>query len=69
MVLGSSPVTVTSKIAIQKAAAAIGDLIDNKIADKVTSVSKESNNNNNNNNEDVELTTYKKGYISPEERR
>ena len=62
-------IKTASKIAIQKAAAAIGDLIGNKIADKVTSVSKESNNNNNNNNEDVELTTYKKGYISPEERR
>ena len=40
-----------------------------KIADKIRSVSKKSNNNNNNNNEDVELTTHKKRYISPEERQ
>ena len=39
-----------SKRAIQKTAEAFGDLIGNKIADKVTSVSKKSNNNNNNNN-------------------
>ena len=58
-----------SKRAIQKTAEATGDLIGNKIADKITSVSKKSNNNNNNNNEDVELTTHKKGYISPEERQ
>ena len=45
-----------------------GDLIDNKIADKITRVSKKpSNNDNNNNDEDVELTTNKKRYISPEE--
>ena len=42
-------------------------MIGNKIADKITSVSKKSNNNNN--NEDVELTTHKKRYISPEERQ
>ena len=51
-----------------------------KIADKITSVSKKSSNNNNdnnnnnndNNNDDsdgIELTTHKKGYISPEERQ
>ena len=51
-----------------------------KIADKITSVSMElhskkfnnnnnNSNNDNNNNEDVELTTYKKRYISPEERQ
>ena len=55
---------------IQKTAEATGDLIDNKIADKITSVSKKpSNNNNNNNNEDVEITAHKKRYISPEERQ
>ena len=54
---------------IQKTAEATGDLIGNKIADKITRVSKKSNNNNNNNNnQDVELTTHKKRYISPEER-
>ena len=46
----------------------MGDLIGNKIADKITSVSKKYNNNNNS-NEDVELTTHKKRYISPEERQ
>ena len=60
-----------SKRAIQKPAKATGDLIGNKIADKITSVSKNSNNNNNDNNNDddddddddddgVELTTHKK---------
>ena len=58
-----------SKRAIQETAKATGDLIGNKIADKVTSVSKKkSNNNNNNNNEDVEIAANKKRYISPEER-
>ena len=46
------------------------DLIGNKIADKIASVSKKPfNNNNNNNNEDVEITDNKKKYISPEERQ
>ena len=56
-----------SKRAIQKAAEATGDLIGNKIADKIASVSKKKCNNNN--NDDVELTTNKKRYISPEERQ
>ena len=55
-----------SKRAIQKSAEATGDLICNKIADKIRSVSKKSNNNN---NEDVEITAQKKRYISPEERQ
>ena len=59
-------IKTASKRAIQKTAEATGDLIGNKIADKITSVSKKSNNNNN--NKDVELTTHKKRYISPEER-
>ena len=42
-----------SKRTIQKTAEATRDLIGNKIADKITSVSKKSNNNN---NEDVEIT-------------
>ena len=47
-----------------------GDLTGNKIADKITSVSKKkSNNNNNDNNDNVELTIHKKRYISPEERQ
>ena len=60
------------KTAIQKTAEATGDLIGNKIADKITSVSTKLHSkepSNNNNNEDVELTTYKKIYISPEERQ
>ena len=61
----------TSKRAIQKTAEVTGDLIGNKISDKITSVSKKpnNNNNNNNNNEDVEITFQKKRYISPEERQ
>ena len=64
-------IKTASKRAIQKTAEATGNLIGNKIADKITSISKKpsNNNNNNNNNEDVELTTHKKRYISPEERR
>ena len=49
-------------------------MIGNKIADKITSVSKNpsnnnNNNNSNNNNEDLEITAHKKRYISPEERK
>ena len=63
-------IKTASKKVSQKTAEATGDLIDNKIADKITSASKKkSNNNNNNNNENVELTTHKKKYISPEERQ
>ena len=63
-------IKTASKRAIQKTAKATGYLIDNKIADKITSVSKKSNNNNNNNNnKGVELTTHKKRYISLEERQ
>ena len=63
-------IKAASKRAIQKTAEATGDLIGNKLADKITSISKKSsNNNNNNNNDDVELTTHKKRYISPEERQ
>ena len=52
-------IKTTSKRVIQKTAKATGDLIGNKIADKITSVSKKCNNNNKN-NEDVELTAHKK---------
>ena len=47
-----------SKRVIQKTAEATSDLIGNKIADKITSISKKLSNNNN--NDDVELTTHKK---------
>ena len=83
-------IKTASKRAIQKTAEATGDLISNKIADKITGVSMElnskkkfnyindndnnniNNNINNNNNDDddnVELTTHKKRYISPQERQ
>ena len=66
-------IKTASKRAIQKTAGVTGDLIGNKTADKITSVSKKSNNNNDNNdnnyNEDEEITTNKKRYISPEERQ
>ena len=58
----------TSKRAIQKTAEATGGLIGNKIADKITSVSKKKSNNNND-DDDVKLATHKKRYISPEERQ
>ena len=64
-------IKTASKRAIQKAAEATGDLIGNKIADEITSVSKKKSiiiNNNNNNNNDVELITHKKKYMSPKER-
>ena len=59
-----------SKRAIQKTVEATGDLIGNKIADKITSVSrKPSNNNDDDDDDNVELTTHKKRHISPEERQ
>ena len=60
-------IKTASKRAIQKITEATGDLTGNKIADKITSVSKKSSNNNN--DDDIELTTRKKRYISPEERQ
>ena len=48
-------------------------MIGNKIADKITSVSKkstkESHNNNDETEEDTEIITHKKRYISPQERQ
>ena len=61
-------IKTASKRAVQKIAEATGGIIGNKSADKITSISKKPSNNNNN-NQDVELTTHKKRYISPEERR
>ena len=57
-------IKTASKRSIQKTAETMGDLVGNKIADKI-SVSKK----NSNNNDDVELTTHKKRYISSEERQ
>ena len=50
---------------------ATGDLIGNKIADKITSVSKKSTKElpNDETEVDVERATPKKRYISPEERQ
>ena len=65
-------IKTTSKRAIQKTAEATDDLIGNKIADKITNA---SNKNpvkelpNNDETEDIEITTHKKRYISPEERQ
>ena len=61
-------IKTASKRAIQKTTEATGDLIGNKIADKIKSVSKKPSNNNNN-DDGVELTTHKKRYISPEKRQ
>ena len=58
-----------SKRAIQKTAEATSDLVGNEIADKITSVSKKSTKKLPTIDEDVELTTPKKRYISPEERQ
>ena len=61
-------IKTASKRAIQKTAEATGDLIGNKIADKIVSASKKPAKELQN-KEDVELTTHKKRYISPEERQ
>ena len=50
-----------------KKAETTGDLIGNKTADKITSISKKKSPNNDEREEDVEITTHKKGNISPEE--
>ena len=65
-------IKIASKREIQKTAEATGDLIGNKIADKITRISRElhsKKSNNNDNNGDAEITAHKKRYISPEERQ
>ena len=62
-------IKTVSKRALPKAAEATGDLVGNKIADKITSVSKKSTKKLPTIDEDAELTTTKKRYISPEERQ
>ena len=64
-------IKTSSKKAIQKTAKATGDLIGNKIGDKITSVSKKSTKElpNDETEVDVERATTKKRYISPEERQ
>ena len=61
-------IKTASKRAIQKTAEATGDLVGNKTADKITSVSKKPTKKLPTIDEDVELTTHKR-YISPEERQ
>ena len=61
-------IKIASKRAIQKTAEATSDLIGNKIADKMTSLSKKSTKNLPT-EADVERFTIKKRYISPEERQ
>ena len=64
-------IKTVSKRAIPKTAEATDDLIGNKIADKIRSVSKKSAKElqNNETEVDVERATPKKRYISPEERQ
>ena len=69
-------IKTASKRAIPKTAEATGDLIGNKIVDKITSVSKKSAMElhskelpNNNKETDAEINTHKERYISPEERQ
>ena len=68
-------IKTASKRAIQKTTAATADLIGNKIAHKITSASKtpakelHNNDDETKEEEDVEITTRRKRYISPEERQ
>ena len=66
-------IKTASKRAIRKIAEATNDLIGNKIADKVTSVSKKKSSkelhNNDEKKKDVEIALPKKRYIYPEERK
>ena len=64
-------IKATSKRAVQKTAEAAGDLIGNKIADKMKSVLKKSTKElpNDETEVDVQRAPPKKRYISPEERQ
>ena len=62
-------IKTASQRAIQKTAATTGDLVCNKIADKITSISKKPAKELPTIDEDAELTTHKKRYISPKERQ
>ena len=61
-------IKTASKGAIQKTAEATGDLIGNKIADKITSVWKMSSEKQNDDSSN-EIEVPKRRYISPEERQ
>ena len=62
-------IKTASKRVIQKTAEATGDLIGNKIADKITSVSKKYAKylQNNETEEDVQRAAHKRRHIAPEE--
>ena len=66
-------IKTASKREIQKTAETAGDLTGNKIADKITSISNKKPakelRNNDETEEDMEITTHKKRYISPEQRQ
>ena len=65
-------IKTASKRTIQKRTEATGDLIGNKIADKITNTAKKSTkelHNNDKTEEDVEITTPKKRYISSERKQ
>ena len=67
-------IKIASKRAIQKTREATDDLIGNRIADKITSVSKKKSakalqKNGETKEEDVEINTHKKRSISPEVRQ
>ena len=64
-------IKAASKREIQTTAEATGDLIGNKITDKITSITRKPakelrNSNDHETEEDAEITTHKKRYISPE---
>ena len=66
-------IKIASKRAIQKTAEATGDIIGKNIADKIRSISKkpvkELPNNDEREARNMEITTHKKRYTSPEERQ
>ena len=66
-------IKAASKRTIQKTAEATGDFIGNKIAAKITSVSKKKFTkelpNDETKEKNVEITTHKERYISPKERQ
>ena len=69
----TNTIKTASKSVIQKIAKATGALIGNKITDKITGISKkpvkELPNNDDGKEENMEITTDKKRYVSPEERQ
>ena len=66
---GKYAIKTASKRSIQKTVEATGDWVGNKIADKITGVSKKSTKKLPTIDKDAELTTPKKRYISSEERQ